>query len=644
MTQCFKQRIGFLLRFSIYICFLSAIIISCGTTAQSTSGYTSYESYAVKKGETVRSIARERNIPESVIYNLNPDSRKGIKTNSILILPSTPSGTSKPEKAVIAHEVKKQETLYGLSKKYNVSEETIKSYNKALKERDLRIGEIIYIPTGIVENMKNPAIELPPGIEEYEIQPKDTKYSIAKNHGITVDALEALNPKMGETLEIGYKILVPDAAPKKGEELDTENFEYYEVQPKEGFFRLKQKFDLTEKEIIAHNPQAKDGLQEGMILKLPKPGKDNEDDFESTDLETTIRYKDTKNIALMLPFGLQNSDPESEKENEELLKNDATLRIALDFYSGAMMAAEFAKELGISVSFNVYDTEKNEATVAKIVSQSDFDKNDVVIGPLLQRNIERTTMLLAKKKTPVFSPLSNRQMAQYPNYFQTLPTGNTLESKMITYIKENSDNKNIIVIHDAKHQAQKQKIVEAIPSARSLSITGSYAEREQIEQMLNKNEEADNWIIVVSDKAILVGSIVNILGDLSNESSIRLFALDKNDAFEWEEVSNTQLAKLDFTFPSVNKTFTDSEAPFVLRYKEKHGVLPNRYVIRGFDITYDIILRMASAKDPYKAFDTPLETTYIENKFRYINTKNGYQNQAAYILKYNDKLNFEVVE
>ena len=71
----------------------------------------------------------------------------------------------------------------------------------------------------------------------------------------------------------------------------------------------------------------------------------------------------------------------------------------------------------------------------------------------------------------------------------------------------------------------------------------------------------------------------------------------------------------------------------------------NRYAIRGFDVTYDVLLRMASEKDIYDAVLPENQTVYIENKFRYKKSDSeGYCNEAAYILKYNNELKFEVVE
>ena len=106
------------------------------------------------------------------------------------------------------------------------------------------------------------------------------------------------------------------------------------------------------------------------------------------------------------------------------------------------------------------------------------------------------------------------------------------------------------------------------------------------------------------------------------------------------------LAKLKFTFPSVNKNYDFNEKdPFLISYKNEYGVLPNRYAVRGFDIMYDVLLRLASADDMYKASENNFVTEYIENKFQYTNKLlSGYQNNAVYIVNYDEDLQFKEAE
>ena len=626
-----------------YISAILLLTVSCGSTAQPAQ----YTSHAVQKGETVYSISKEYNISESTFYNLNPEARNGLKVNSILILPAKKTSDGISEGKIREHKVKRKETLYGIAQQYNVSVDEIKKLNKELYSRGLKKGELLKIPTGGVEmGIIDPNIgTTPPGTKEYVVSPQETKYGIARKFGISIAELDDLNPTMGDDLQVGATLIVPEKTIVEDAEINEDDYQFYEVKPKEGFYRLKVKFGLSEAEIVALNPYAKDGLKEGMILKLPK-----EDSFvsagniETVDLEKKIENKRMKTIALMLPFDLSKNVNDSTQTDLDLLKRDPTLRIALDFYSGALMAAEFAKEQGIPVTIDVYDTEKSDSKVASIIGSADFKNVDAVLGPLLQKNVEKASSLLEKDEIPVFSPLSNRDMDMGKNLFQSLPTNSVLEKLMIHYLRSHGAEKNIIIVADPKRKRQQEMLQAALPLAKTASIRNEYIQRSDMETLLS--DTAENWVVLESDNPVLVSSIVNLLSTMSGNNNIRLFTLNRNDAFEWHEVSSSRLAKLDFTFPSVSRsTEEDSREPFLISYKNRYGVAPNRFAVRGFDVTYDVLLRLASEKDIYDAILPESETVYIENKFRYEKgDKEGYHNQAAYILKYNAELKFELVE
>ena len=634
----------YILKCFIYISVVVLLTVSCGSTAQQQT----YTSHAVQPGETAYSIAKDYNISESTLYNLNPDAKNGIKVNSILILPSKDGVNKGPDGSKLrTHKVQRKETLYGIALLYKVSVDEIKKLNKELYARELKTGEELIIPAALGDKgMINPNIGGPiPGTVEYTVKPKETKYGIARKFGISVAELEDLNPELGDEFKIGTVLIVPDESVVDDAEINVEDYQFYEVKAKEGFYRLKVKFGLTEEEIIALNPYAKDGLREGMVLKIPKEdGFISTDDISTVDLEKRIDNKKMKTIALMLPFRLNQNANDSTQIAEDVLKKDLTLRIALDFYSGALMAAEFAKDQGIPVTLDVYDTERSDSKVASIISNKDFKNTDAVIGPLLQKNVEKAASMLEKENIPVFSPLSNRDMAMNENLFQSLPTNSVLEKLMIQYIKSHASGKNVIIISDSKRQRQKEKLQAALPTAKAFSPRNDYIQATDISGLMSEGKE--NWVILESESPVLVSSAVNVLAAMPAGHNIRLFTLNKNEAYEWHEVSSTRLVKLNFTFPSVNRSYSENtREPFVISYKNKYGVAPNRFAIRGFDVTYDVLLRLASEKDIYDAVLPESLTSYIENKFRYEKTEEkGYANQAAYILKYNKELKFDIVE
>lgn len=216
---------------------------------------------------------------------------------------------------------------------------------------------------------------------------------------------------------------------------------------------------------------------------------------------------------------------------------------------------------------------------------------------------------------------------------------------MLKFLKENGLDKNLLVISDLNRNAQKAQIIKELPNAQTMSPREKgFLYLVDIEDKIVKEKE--NWIILESEDPTIISNVLGLLNGIPEEYKLRLFALDKNDAYDFHDISNMHLARLNFTFPSVNKSYNYKEKdPFLVSYKNKYGVYPNRYAVRGFDITYDVLLRLASSDDLYDAAKGDFETEYVENKFRYIkNGSSGYQNQAAYIIKYMNNLEIEIVE
>ena len=72
-------------------------------------------------------------------------------------------------------------------------------------------------------------------------------------------------------------------------------------------------------------------------------------------------------------------DLDSINANIELLKKDVTLGVAIDFYSGVLMAAEFMKDKGVSTEITVFDTEGKVTKVEQIISNYTIDSRISIV-------------------------------------------------------------------------------------------------------------------------------------------------------------------------------------------------------------------------------------------------------------------------
>lgn len=628
-----------------------------------------YETHRVQKNQSLSQIATLYGVSQAAIKKRNPEIENELSAGTLLIIPTQSKSidAQNPPKFK-KHKVRRKETLITISKKYNVSIDAIKRYNKQLYARQIKKGERLQIPmhlkivdSGVVpynDSKVSGAITLDTSsLSKHIVKAKETRYGIARMYGITVSELEQMNPELGEGLSQNAIINVPSKAILKTA-IAEKGYRFYEVQPKEGFYRLKVKINLTKEQIVALNPYAKDGLQEGMILKIPSDtataitGQINKRDLQQTIIDTS-----QKRIAVLLPFRLNKIISDSLSVKQQQIKKNRLMSLSLDFYSGLLMATEFAKDKGISLQLDVFDTQYNTAIVSDIINSNTFDTFDAVIGPLGQKNIEKAAAMLQDTTVPIFSPLSNKQIKVSKNVFQSLPSDVMLEDGMLQYIVSGMSDKNVIVITDSTKTAQLAKIMLAIPDARIVSLREEgFLRLEDVENQIDQTKE--NWVILEATDPILISNVVGVLNglpvidpDLEEDQEpvdyeIRLFSLDKNAAFDYHDVSNVHLAELNFTFPSVNKSYNykDKNA-FLISYKNKYGVLPNRFAVRGFDLTYDVILRLASSEDIFTASKQEFETQYIENKFSYSKSLlSGYQNNAFYIIKYQENLQFQVLE
>lgn len=613
-----------------------------------------FKYHVVKSGETTAEIARMYNTTEETIFKYNPDARRGIYPNTKLVVPVSDDTIREEKVKFESHRVKRKETLYSLSKEYNVSIDDIKRYNKHLYSEELRKGERIRIPVNIPKEKHREIIEnrsrsnpFALSVKEHVVLPKETLYGISRKYNITIADLQRLNPNM-ETLKPGMVVKVKNGNVEKVVEVEGDLFKYYLVKPQETLFSLTRRFGVSRDSLLTLNPALTDGLKSGMVLKIPNtdvPEFGEYTEEEIVNLERRITNFSAKNVAVMLPFNLDKVIKTDTSNNAAArIKKDNVLQISLDFYSGVLMAVDSAKTLGISTNLRTYDTQQNSGKVHAIINSHDFSDVDVVIGPLLQSTVEAAASALKYQNVPVISPLTKKQVGYLGNFLQARPSDEMLSDAMISYISENADDKNIVIIADAASAAKKQELMSFFPSARLVNPKeGSFIDQEELSAALV--EDQPNWIILEANKIGVISNTTSYLNSLADKYRITLFTTSKNNSFDSDNVSNNHLSKLNFHFPSVDRVYSpENNAAFIKKYLKKYGVVPNRYTIRGFDVTYDILLRLASADDLYSSISENGTTQYVENKFDYeVKPTGGYQNKAVYILAYDKNLNLKVI-
>jgi LysM repeat protein len=616
--------------------------------------------HKVEKGETINQIAQKYNVTPFDIYQLNPDAQSGLKPNSILLIPKSVSKqkvavqAKTTAKTTTTHEVTPKETLYGIEKKYGVSDEDLKKANPSLEKDGLQIGQILVIPS---KNSPKKAGINQEKVVYHDVLPKETKYSIAKQYGITIEELEKRNPEVVSNLPIGYKLIIKGNAPKvdktatvveskkeiaKPNPVKTDtvvNYLNYEVKSKETLYSLSRMFGISQEELIALNPALSDGVVEGMILKVPSTiTNPQETKKEYTILSKKIGGNSRKKLVLLLPFNMSKIEGDTVNSTAIRLKKDKFLNMTLDFYSGALMAIDSAKQIGLSFDVKIYDSQetKNSSNVASIIQENNLEDSDAIIGPFYQNNVEKTAELLNKNQVPVISPLSKDLGNSYSNMFQTIPTTTVVKNTMFDYMRAKGGN--IIAVVDKKKESMIQFIKENHKDVKfSVLAANGGLSPENLKSLFVKDKI--NYVVMETGNTGMIKSTMAAMLSSMATYKVQLVILEPNETLDTDEINFVNLIKLKLMYPSVTRENESPEALiFEKEYKKKNKIFPSGFATRGFDITFDTMMRLSQDKTYQETADT-MATEQIDNKFEYYKKGDGgYTNKGVHILYYDTDL------
>ncbi|WP_298504751.1 LysM peptidoglycan-binding domain-containing protein [uncultured Maribacter sp.] len=696
------------------------VLISCKAIAQK------FTTHAVKRGETLESIAKEYKVSTDDILTYNKEVKKNmsLKASTILVIPLdakntttiVKSGSSKTEventpiqeepTGFTSYKVKKKETLYSIARRFHITEDDIKKYNPELYASTLRKKMVLRIPKyRRVKPEETQVIE--EEYDNYTVTAKETRWSIAHKYGITIDNLLELNPslsadanslsegtvlklpklagssvspqevqlyksytvpagqtfyslekKFGHTadelialnpeikerggLKEGMILRIPEKKAATGV-VNVENYIFYEVKPKQTEYSLTRKLGLSYKELLQLNPEIKEGLKAGMVLKLPKT---QTGDFEvrnslaldKINLLDSISVGSKSSIMFLLPFRLDKLDLSNREEVAKKINSRKDLKYSLGLYSGALIALDSIKKLGISVDVKTLDNQLDAQKTKEVLSRENIGAYDAIVGPLDGASLKEVAMEASRNNIPVLAPVPVKNKLPFSNVFYSYPSESILRERMLAYIEEQVTDQNIIIIADEKNIKVEELIQKRFPNAKVMEVT---EEKKNVSVNLDKltalfSDEVENWVFLETNNFKIISSVCSILNSSNTEDRVvRMFTTNKNNAFDNDVISSSHLSKLKFTYPSAYREV--SKNSFVKRYEKRFGETPDRYAVRGFDLTYDLLLKLAYKNSLIEASNSIGHTEYNGNGFNYVKERmSGYQNNAAYIMSLDD--------
>ena len=436
---------------------------------------------------------------------------------------------------------------------------------------------------------------------------------------------------------------------------------FHEVERRETLFSISQKYDININDILELNPQLINSRMKRRstilipvfesILEVEIVEKDSPQISNNTLSLDSIYIKKRKkneklNVSVLLPFRSSTINYDSIEEVEALFQERNLYTITLDFYSGILFALEDLKKLDIIVNLNVFDTNNSLNQIFEISKNEDLINSDVIIGPLIPKNFETFSKLEYLEAIPKVFPLSTIPIKIIMGVIQTVTPKKLLRERMLQYLDKNLDREeNIVIITDSLNVDIDKRLTKIFPNSIKIKPEfEGYILPELLDSLLV--DSLPNKVIIESEIFTLISSVISQLNSqITSERDVKLFTTYRGNQYEDSSINLKDLGNLSFTYSSISKKIgNDSISDFESNYIKMFGSLPNKDIIRGYDTTKDIVLRVLIDNNINKTIKYD-EQSYIESKFSYkIDSLGGLYNTSFFILRHKDYNIEEIID
>lgn len=342
----------------------------------------------VVKGNTLYNISKTYGVATNVILKNNPLLNDGLRMGMDLKIPVQ---AKKAAIDFIYHIVKKKETLYQISKIYNVTIEDIKTMNE-IQGEEISPGQYLKIPSMFVQadesSLHSEAKEVKSAkIDDekysiYKVQAKETMFTISKRFGISVDALMYINDLTDSNLQEGQDLLIPKklTQPQKQSAIDSARFIQHKVKPQETLFGLARQYAVPVAEIEKNNELGDRQIQIGQTLLIPR--KLNETGY----IKHRVAERKEKLTQIAVSYDVTVADLKMANPNvSSKLKRGESLLIPLDFIETDFEVEEI-EEVGEEMVNDIPDVIE-DSLCSKVLTQ-DKRYKVVLMLPLYLNEID----------------------------------------------------------------------------------------------------------------------------------------------------------------------------------------------------------------------------------------------------------------
>ena len=571
---------------------------------------TEYYLHKVGRGETLSAISRAYHVTLDDIRNNNFGINDGLQPGQIIKIPASTVTKPKDEAptSIRYHRVAAKETIYSLTRQYNVSEEALRKANDGLPG-GLVAGAVIKIPlpeTDAPQSQGKPE----KNYFEYQAKSNESVYPLALRYRISVDSIFAYNRGLGEDLHSGQIIRIPKTP-------TLANFVTHRIKRNQSVNKLARKYEIDADAIRQINPYIARRLQEGQVLRIPlpvirtekEPALDSMAIFELERLKHEaatvsqeqschqMRMMGNYKVALLLPFSFATVDSVMASTGNYL--DDPNPRFIkpfafIEYYEGFLMALDSLEKLGLNVEVFVYDAPNSVAATRKIIDNPELRQMDLIIGPVYSKSFEMMADFAREHQIPLVNPFSIRDEVTVGNpfVFQVQPIQIDQAEVLTNYLNTHFPKAQIFLTKQNEYRDQQGFDNIKTYFSQNLAPRPSGGEpfysffynRDNLNVF--KKQAAvnnDNVVVAFSTNKVYIMELLRALNQMHGQYRITLIGLP--DWLSIEGLDMEYLNNLDVHY--LAKDFTDmtdeTTRQFITKFRNQYNADPGEFAFSGYN-------------------------------------------------------------
>ena len=587
-------------------------IILAMTTATLSAQKANVVSHTVTQGQTLYSISKMYNTTVDEIIKFNPGCAEVLSIGQKLIIPSN---SAQEKKSARTHTIKSGETLYRLSKMYDITTEELCAANPGLSINNFRAGEVIVIP-----------------IKESEEAKASEKVQA------TQPVLDEKEPVIATT---------------------------HKVKRKESIESICEEYGITPQELIKANPVLKEKkLKRKMVLNIPAPSRKTEPAQHETIIQQKEEFVETiskginndkeLNVAVVLSFLLDSYAP---KEQSRMV----------EYYQGFLMAVEQLKREGYSFTINTYDAGHKEKSLDSLLKSSAFEDVEMIFGASYPKHCKELAKFAKEREIPLVIPFSSKKDEAVGN--PTVYVANGIQSFILPEISsafvKTFPNANVVFVEDTVKSNKKEFInsltaelaKDSIPYT-TLPMSLITNEDSVLATMASVYREDKEMIFIPTSSSAttlntLLPSLLHARGiDSLNVAKFKLFGypewqIHAKDTRELMYEVDTYFYATFYSHYSLPRV-AEFQEDFIRWYNRDIQNIYPRYGMLGYDTGYFFLLAASLYGNAMheNISQVPFAPVQSDFKLERISEKDGFINKKFFFIHfcpeyYIDKMDFD---